>query len=414
MHYLKANVVAEPLVSNWYASLNLISPAMAALVFSSSHQKIMTSYISSPQLHEMATRNPETAGGPFIDYPTRRVEEIKNLQERTKVDLASYFQFADEIKKLQQMLEKHPLGMSLEPLYGDLPEALRGYVELYYDVMNRPHFRFIEALLYHSSLNTAPLQSMVLSLINEDYRPFCLSTPRLPSANQLTLSLPFKDGLYDRIFRSREQPLPQDDMDQLIKIAGATNAEALVSQFFDSTKTAKSFTAIANNQRLRIRYFAHACVLIESAQCTILIDPVISYDYPSELPRFTYGDLPERIDYVILTHAHQDHVLLEHLLQLRYKIGSVLVPTNIPGALQDPSLKLMLEDLGFPSVRALIEFEQVALPDGSIQGLPFLGEHADLHIQSKLMYLVTIAGVKLLFAADANNLDYKLPAYAVD
>jgi L-ascorbate metabolism protein UlaG (beta-lactamase superfamily) len=111
---------------------------------------------------------------------------------------------------------------------------------------------------------------------------------------------------------------------------------------------------------------------------------------------------------VVLTHAHQDHVLLEHLLQLRYKIGTVLVPENVPGALQDPSLKLMLENQGFDSVRSLSEFERVALPGGAIQSLPFLGEHADLHIQSKLMHLITIAGVKVLFAADANNLDYKL------
>lgn len=405
MYYLKANVLAEPLVNHWYASLNLLSPAMAALIFSSTHQKIMASYVSSPQLHEMATRNPETAGGPFIDYPTRRVDEVKQLLEQAKSELVSYVQFADDVKKLQHMLDKHPQGMSLEPLYGDLPESLRGYVELYYDLLNRPHFRLIEALLYHGSLNTAPLQSMVFSLISEDYRPFCLSTPRLPAAEQFRLVLPFKDELYDRVFRSREQPLSQEDFDALVQIAGS---ESQVAQFFSTEKSPNYFQALSSHESLRVRYFAHACVLIETPQCSILIDPVISYDYPSELPRFTYADLPEKIDYVVLTHAHQDHVLLEHLLQLRYKIGTIFVPANVPGALQDPSLKLMLEDLGFPSVRALAEFERVTIVDGFIQGLPFLGEHADLHIQSKLMYFIRIADTKILLAADANNLDYKL------
>ena len=107
----------------------------------------------------------------------------------------------------------------------------------------------------------------------------------------------------------------------------------------------------------------------------------------------------------MITHAHQDHVIIEHLLQLRYKIGTVVVPANVPGALQDPSLKLMFEDLGFTSVISLNEFETIKLPDGYIQGLPFIGEHSDLYIQSKLIYLVNIAGIKILCAADSNNID---------
>ena len=35
-------------------------------------------------------------------------------------------------------------GLSLEPLYSQLPDELRGYVKFYYDVANLPHFRFIE------------------------------------------------------------------------------------------------------------------------------------------------------------------------------------------------------------------------------------------------------------------------------
>ena len=46
-----------------------------------------------------------------------------------------------------------------------------------------------------------------------------------------------------------------------------------------------------------------------------LFDPVLSYTYESEIARYTYADLPDHIDYVVITHNHQDHILLETLLQ---------------------------------------------------------------------------------------------------
>src|SRR5205823_143569 len=60
----------------------------------------------------------------------------------------------------------------------------------------------------------------------------------------------------------------------------------------------------------RWRYFGHACILVEAAGMKLLFDPVISYTYETNLPRYTYRDLPDDIDYVLITHNHQDHVLL--------------------------------------------------------------------------------------------------------
>ena len=56
----------------------------------------------------------------------------------------------------------------------------------------------------------------------------------------------------------------------------------------------------------------------------------------------------------------------------------------------------------------LHEFEKIAIPGGYIQGLPFMGEHADLHIQSKIIYLVHIEGTKIMCAADSNNLEHRV------
>src|SRR6185436_19797617 len=116
-------------------------------------------------------------------------------------------------------------------------------------------------------------------------------------------------------------------------------------------------------------------------------DPVLSYTYENDISRYTYLDLPDSIDYVLITHNHQDHILFETMLQLRHKIGTIVVPRSSGGALQDPSLKLMLRQIGFANVIELDEMESLDFPQGSITGLPFLGEHADLNIRTKLAYL---------------------------
>ena len=41
-----------------------------------------------------------------------------------------------------------------------------------------------------------------------------------------------------------------------------------------------------------------------------------------------YDDLPDVIDYVLITHNHQDHLLFETMLQIRSRIKHVVVPRN--------------------------------------------------------------------------------------
>ena len=58
----------------------------------------------------------------------------------------------------------------------------------------------------------------------------------------------------------------------------------------------------------------------------------------------------------------------------------------------------------------LAEMESVPVSGGAICGLPFLGEHGDLHVLSKLAFHVSLHGETFLFAADSNNLDPRLYA----
>lgn len=140
----------------------------------------------------------------------------------------------------------------------------------------------------------------------------------------------------------------------------------------------------------------------------MLFDPVLSYTYENDVSRYTYLDLPDVIDYVLITHNHQDHVLFETLLQIRHKVKHIVVPRNGGGHLQDPSLKLLLENCGFKNVIEITEMEEVRDRNVSITGLPFFGEHADLDIQSKLAWLVRIGSNALLFAADSCNVEPQL------
>ncbi|MCT8272145.1 MBL fold metallo-hydrolase [Xanthomonas translucens] len=110
------------------------------------------------------------------------------------------------------------------------------------------------------------------------------------------------------------------------------------------------------------------------------------------LPRYTLADLPERIDYVLINHGHNARIRPETLLRLRNRIGPLVVPHNAGRRLQDPSLKLMPQALGFERVIALHEFERIVLADGAITALPLLGEHNDLGIQDKAGYHVRIEG----------------------
>lgn len=140
----------------------------------------------------------------------------------------------------------------------------------------------------------------------------------------------------------------------------------------------------------------------------MLFDPVLSYTYDSNIARYTYLDLPDTIDFALVTHNHQDHVLFETLLQIRHKVKHVIVPRNGGGHLQDPSLKLVLQNCGFNSVIELDELEEISSGNVHIMGLPFFGEHADLDIRSKMAWLVKIGPHSMLFAADSCNIEPRL------
>lgn len=402
--YLKQNVKVEPLFNQWYAWSCLVAPATAAMYVANSHLKIMRSFAASPQIHVSALKNPAMRGGPFINYGESRAGDIKALIEQTAQKSAPLLEFARAVQVVNEMLANEADGSSLEPLYERVPEALRGYVELVYDLNNNASIRFIEGLLYGSTYYDESAQSVALSLVEEDERPFALSTPSLKSPGSLHLNIPFRAEEWSELFRMKEMPQPLDRIRELLRVE--PEDEELFASFF--TTQAPPPAAGYAEKNVRVRYLNHACVLIESAGTSVLIDPLVSYVYPSDVPRYTFADLPEKIDYIVITHNHQDHCVFETLLQLRHKTGSVIVPKSNGGGLADPSLKLVLKQVGFRDVRELDEMETIEIEGGSITGLPFLGEHADLNIRTKMAHLVRLGGQSILCCADSNNIEPRL------
>ncbi len=403
--YLKQNIQVEPLFNHWYVWIHLIPPATAALNLSERYLPVMTSYVHSPFLHVAAIQDPAMRGGPFIDLGGERVEEVRSLIQTTRESQAPLLRFAEALKSLNRLLREKARGMPLQPLYAEIPAPLRGYVELVYDLNHQPSFRLLEALLYKSPYYSLEAQSIGLSRIDGDRgRPFILSTPRLPKDEVLRLPIPFASSSLDALFQMKKTPASFESAAEHLGVT--PEQETLFREFF--TETPPPEYEPYRGDAFRIRYFGHACILLESAQVSILLDPILSYTYEADLSRYTYLDLPDRIDYVLITHAHQDHILLETMLQLRHKTECFLVPRNADGFLQDPSLQLALQNLGFANVIEMRDLQEIPIPGGAIAALPFLGEHHDLSIQSKTCYLIRLGGKKILALADSCNIDPKL------
>jgi hypothetical protein len=125
------------------------------------------------------------------------------------------------------------------------------------------------------------------------------------------------------------------------------------------------------------------------------------------MDRYSYDSLPEKIDYVLITHIHQDHFAIETLLRLRHKIGCLVVPRATGIFWGDISLKTLAHKIGFEHVVELDALESLPLPDGEIIAVPFMGEHADL-AHGKSGYVIRTGHEQILFGADSDCLDRRM------
>lgn len=402
---LADSTLVEPLVNMWSAWPYTIAPVPSSFHLVNYQLKMLRSYLENPDLHFSASRNPELVGGAFVGVEPGRAGEVRQLLEETERRLAANVSLVESIESFQRRLVAEARGAGLAPYYAQLPEDLSGMVELVYDYHNRPSMRFFENLLYASRLYTDDLQAFRLSQLEEDNtRQFVINTPRLPEGGQLHWQVAYDDPRVDALFCLDSEPRTLAE----IRDSLGLNPDEMETLLPLLSPDARPLPDAWRGEGVRIRYFGHACILIEWDGVSILTDPYVPVR-PARggLERLSYQDLPARIDYALVTHLHHDHFALETLLRLRHRIGHVVVPKSAGLLFGDVSLKLMCKRLGFGRVVELDAFESIPLPGGEIVGLPFLGEHGDL-AHSKSAYMVRAGGERIMVGADSDCLDRAL------
>jgi L-ascorbate metabolism protein UlaG (beta-lactamase superfamily) len=421
LYRFSRSTVVEPLVNRWSACSPCIAPLTASLYANHYQLPNLRQYLESPEVAVEACRNPKYRAGRFVNIPPHRAQEVKAFVEQTEKEYADSIRLAREALRFQVLLNTQAAaGLPLAPLYGKLPDELRGYVELLYDYFTRPMLRVSEPLLYESRHYRPHLQSFQLfPLASDASREFIFSTPRLPSPQAADWPVPFNDPRVDELFRLDAQPRPLAHIRELLGLRAAD--DGLLAQLVQACPAALPAAPPAPPPEgaVRIRHFGHACVLVEWQGVSILVDPCFGCVPREPAPaaggaaRLSYEDLPAHIDFALVTHNHHDHYSLETLLRIRHKLGCLVVPRAHGLHHGDISLKLLSRRIGFRNVVELDTLESIPLPGGRIVGVPFLGEHSDLP-HAKTAYVVEAHGQRMLFAADSDCLDARLYQHLAD
>ena len=396
--YLKPNTILEPLVWNWHAWSHLMSPLTASMHIKNRHLKIMKRFVSADG--KFNVKNQKFESGPVVQLDNTFSNDVKILLDKTIEECKDLITLAEGIEEASKKVLE-PAGKTLEPLYDLLSPSVRGLVELVYDLDFNAGLKFYEPLVWQDYYSTTP-QSIAFSEINSDQRPFILGTPVLQKPDNLILPLPFASSVIDDIQRSATNGIDEIELIEKLRL---TQDQFNSLQRFFNREPIKTRSHHYNGSDVRVRYYGHACLLFETNDISILVDPLISYDYQSNIDRYTYSDLPPIIDYVLITHAHQDHFSIETLLKIRHRVKNIVVPKNNRGDLADPSLKRILQHLKFNNIIELEEMDKIALPHGEITAIPFIGEHAELNIQTKLVYNINLHKCSYFTGADLNNFD---------
>jgi L-ascorbate metabolism protein UlaG (beta-lactamase superfamily) len=403
--FLRPDAIIEPLVDGFYGWMHTVAPVQAAMNLANLQVPLLESYLQSPAVHINASKNPALRGGFFVNIEESRSAEVRELLASIKRDRADMLSFAAGVAEAEALMRNSATGFDLTPLYPRLPAALSGLVELAYDTSNQPSVRFIEPLVYESSVYTEDRQSVQLSLETGIERPFILSTPRLSSPDVLELPVPFRHPGLQELFRSRVHGTTLSRLREVLEL-GDDQASAL-GRLLAGQPDLSADRHIDSGAR--IRYFNHACLVLQTPEAAIITDPWVSAD-ASATDRFTYRDLPDYIDLALISHGHQDHIVLETLLALRGRIGAVVVARSSRGNMADPSPALYLSHLGLPVVE-VDDFTEVEFPGGTVTATPFLGEHCDLDIRAKSTYFVRLGGRTIFVGADSSGVDPQLYRY---
>ena len=362
---LRDDVKVEPRYRGWRAWTNLIPPLTAALT------------VANQQLPRVGLRQAGLFEAAFT---------------ATAVDRA----LADAYHTALSLLPERGEGCTaLDRVYADLPEELQGCVEPVYRADGTPDLRIIEGALYRRHYDRAT-QAIRLKTLRGDCDLSSVGNYAPIDDQAVDVPVAFDREAVDLIGRSRHQPVPLGDLLDALAVGEGVRAERLTTLFTPELPPPRS---PLDAGRLRVATVGHAAVVVEMTGTCILTDPVIPYGTGGG--RLSFSALPEWIDVVLLSHGHLDHLDLESLLQLRERIGVVVVPRAGGENIVDPCLRQLLNAVGFRRVLELADFESLDVDSGRIRALPFLGEHGGLDVRAKACFHVELGGRSLFFAADS-------------
>ncbi len=164
---------------------------------------------------------------------------------------------------------------------------------------------------------------------------------------------------------------------------------------------------------MKISFYGHACLGIQVGDVHILVDPFISAN-----PKASHINIETlRADYILLTHAHQDHILDAEVIAKRtkaiiisnFEIVSYFEKLGIEG---HPMNHGGQWDFEFGSIKYVNAIHSSSFPDGSYGGQPggfvIEGEHKNiyiagdtaLHMDMKLIPLQTKLDLAILPIGD--------------
>lgn len=136
---------------------------------------------------------------------------------------------------------------------------------------------------------------------------------------------------------------------------------------------------------MKITFYGHACIGIEAAGKHILVDPFITGN--SKAAHIDINSL--KADYILVTHAHQDHILDVEAIAKR--TNAVIVSNyEIANHFGDKGLKFHPMnhggswDFDFGNVKYVNAIHTSSFPDGSYGGQPggfvIEGEHKNIYV----------------------------------
>lgn len=122
---------------------------------------------------------------------------------------------------------------------------------------------------------------------------------------------------------------------------------------------------------MKITYYGHACFAIETKGKTLLFDPFVTYNSLADIDVSTI-----KCDYILLSHAHQDHLADVEAVQAANPDAAVIGAFEVASHFGNKGMKMIpmnqggKVELDFGTVKFVNAIHSSSFPDGSYGANP--------------------------------------------